>query len=64
MPTKTTITINALDANDKKVTNNITYVNPDITDANAIILAQKISSLTTDTYVSTERTDTRTLYSS
>ncbi len=57
MPTRTTITINETDANGKKVTNNITYVNPEITDANALILAQKISSLTTNTYESTERTD-------
>ena len=58
---KTTITINATDIDGKKVRNNITYVNPEISNSNAIILAQKISSLTTDTYESTDRTDVTNL---
>lgn len=54
---KTTITINATDTDGKKVRNNITYVNPEISNSNALILAQKISSFTTDTYKSSERVD-------
>lgn len=60
MPTKTTITINS--TNDgKKVTDNINYVNPNISDANALLLAQKINALTNNTYASTDRTDKRNL---
>ena len=56
---KTDLTINATSATDgKKVTNKISYVNPDITNNQAIMLAQAICSLTTDSYNKTTRTDT------
>lgn len=56
---KTDLTINATSATDgKKVTNKISYVNPNITNNQAITLAQAICSLTTDSYTKTTRTDT------
>ena len=56
---KTDLTINATSATDgKKVTNKISYVNPNITNNQAITLAQAINSLTTDSYTKTIRTDT------
>lgn len=56
---KTDLTINATSATDgKKVTNKITYVNPNITNNQAITLAQAINDLTTDSYTKTVRTDT------
>lgn len=56
---KTDLTINSTSATDgKKVTNKISYVNPNLTNREAITLAQAISSLTTDSYTKTTRTDT------
>lgn len=56
---KTDITINATSSVDgKKVTNKISYVNPDITNSQAMALAQAFNDLTTDSYNSTTRTDT------
>lgn len=56
---KTDLTINATSATDgKKVTNKISYVNPNITNQQAITLAQAINNLTTDSYTKTIRTDT------
>lgn len=61
MPTKTTISIISKNAQLKKVTDNINYVNPNISDAVALQLAQKINALTDNTYENTERTDKRDL---
>lgn len=59
MAKKTDLTITSLNSTDnKKVTNKISYVNPNITNNQAILLAQSIASLTTDSYQSTTRTDT------
>lgn len=44
-----------------KVTDNITYVNPNLSDANAKLLAMKINALTLNAYDTTERIDTRDL---
>lgn len=55
MPTKTDIIINATDANNKKVTNTISYVNPNLSDNTALTLAQKFNALTTNSYQSTEK---------
>ena len=60
MPTRTDLTItstNHSDAN-KKVTNKINYVNPNITNQQAVTLANMFVDLTKDTYQSTTRTDT------
>lgn len=57
MPTKTNIIINSLDANNKKVSNTISYVNPNISNNVAVELAQRIASLTNDSYSSAERVD-------
>lgn len=57
MLTNTSLTINSTDANNKKVTNKISYVNPNITNQQALTLAQTIAALTTDTYDTTIRTD-------
>ena len=62
MPTKTTLTINST-YDGKKVTDNINYVNPNISDANALLFAQKINALTNNTYASADRTDKRELNS-
>lgn len=43
------------------VTDNITYVNPNLSDANAKLLAMKINALTLNAYETTERIDTRDL---
>lgn len=43
------------------VTDNITYVNPNLSDANAKLLAMKINALTLNAYDTTERIDTRDL---
>lgn len=49
-------------ADDKtKVIDNITYVNPNLSDANAKLLAMKINALTKNAYDTTERIDTRDL---
>ena len=56
---KTDLTITTTSATDnKKVTNKISYVNPDLTNNQAIELAQAITDLTTDSYLKTTRTDT------
>lgn len=57
MPANTSLVINSTSANNKKVTNTITHVNPTIGDKVAIELAQKIANLTSDSYTSTERID-------
>lgn len=56
---KTDLTITTTSATDnKKVTNKISYVNPNLTNNQAITLAQAITDLTTDSYLKTTRTDT------
>lgn len=57
MPDSTSLVINAIDANNKKVSNNITYVNPNISNNTAVELAQRISALSSDSYQSTTRVD-------
>lgn len=63
MPTNTTLTINSTNG-DKKVADKINYVNPDITDQQAINLALAINNLTNNSFVSVQRTDTRYIDSS
>lgn len=59
MPTNTKLTINTLSsATGKKVTNNISYVNPNITNAQAVTFGNMLTDLTKDEYQSTTRTDT------
>lgn len=56
---KTDLTITTTSATDnKKVTNKISYVNPNLSNNQAIELAQAITNLTTDSYSKTTRTDT------
>ena len=56
---KTDLTITTTSATDnKKVTNKISYVNPNLSNNQAIELAQAITNLTTDSYLKTTRTDT------
>ena len=56
---KTDLTITTTSATDnKKVTNKISYVNPNLNNNQAIELAQAITDLTTDSYLKTTRTDT------
>lgn len=57
MPIKTTISIISKNDQLKKVTDNITYVNPNISNDVALQLAKKVNALTNNTYESTERTD-------
>lgn len=57
MPTNTSLTINSTQ-NGKKVTDKISYVNPNITTQQALDLAQAINNLTNNAYVSTTRQDT------
>ena len=56
MPTNTSLTINST-KDGKKVTDKISYVNPNITDKQAVLLAQTLNSLSNNSYVSAERTD-------
>lgn len=60
MPTNTSLTINSTQ-NGKKVTDKISYVNPNITTQQAVLLAQTINSLTNNAYISTTRQDTTDL---
>ena len=61
MPTKTDLTIVSTSTENKTVNNKISYVNPNISDNDAIALAQKINNLTTNSYVSTTKTTAETL---
>lgn len=60
MSTRTDLTITSTNHNDasKKVTNKVNYVNPNITNQQAVTLANMFADLTKDTYQSTTRTDT------
>lgn len=59
MSTRTDLTINVLNnVSGKKTTNKLSYVNPNITNNQAVALAEMITNLTKDTYQSTTRTDT------
>ena len=60
MPTNTSLTINSTQ-DGKKVTDKISYVNPNITDKQARLLAQTFNALSQNAYVSTDRTDTTNL---
>lgn len=58
MSTKqTNLTINATDPNNKKVSNTISYVNPNLNNATALEFAKKINGLTKNSYLSTEKVD-------
>lgn len=62
MPTKqTNLIFYSTDANNKKVKNTISYVNPEISNQTALELTQQVANLTTDTYQSTDRVDTQTI---
>ena len=60
MPARTDLTITSFNHNDgnKKVTNKISYVNPNITNQQAVTLANMFVDLTKDNYSNTTRTDT------
>ena len=60
---QTNLRIKSISNEDGKstVTDNITYVNPNLSDANAKLLAMKINALTKNAYDTTERIDTRDL---
>ena len=60
MSTRTDLTITSTSHSDanKKVTNKVNYVNPNITNQQAVTLANMFVDLTKDTYQSTTRTDT------
>lgn len=60
MSTRTDLTITSTSHSDanKKVTNKVNYVNPNITNQQAVTLANMFTDLTKDTYQSTTRTDT------
>lgn len=60
MSTRTDLTITSTNHSDatKKVTNKINYVNPNITNQQAVTLANMFTDLTKDTYNNTTRTDT------
>ena len=55
--TKTDLTINGKNALGKSTSNKISYVNPEISNTQAILLAQKFNALTTNIYEATTRTD-------
>jgi len=58
VPAKTDLTITSTDnVTGKKVTDKISYVNPNITNSQAVTLAQAVNALTKNTYTSTTRTD-------
>lgn len=61
MPTNSAISIESLNNDNKKVTNKISYVNPNLSNAKALELAQKIAALTTDSYQKADRIDTTNL---
>ena len=58
--TRTDLTITSINHSDatKKVTNKVNYVNPNITNQQAVTLANMLVDLTKDNYQSTTRTDT------
>lgn len=60
MSTRTDLTITSTNHSDatKKVTNKVNYVNPNITNQQAVTLANMFVALTKDTYSNTTRTDT------
>lgn len=56
---QTNLTINYTDATTgKKSSDKISYVNPNITDQQALTLSQAFANLSQNTYVSTDKTDT------
>lgn len=63
MPTKTSLSIKSRSyADDKKtVTDNISYVNPNISNATALELAQRLNAFTKNSYQTTNRIDTTEL---
>lgn len=52
---KVSIQIASIDTNDKKVTDKISYVNPQATDEQLVEFAQMLTALTTDTYAGTTK---------
>lgn len=61
MSSKVTIQITSQDANGKKVTDKISYVNPQATDAQLTEFAQKLNSLTGQTYIGTTKITEETI---
>lgn len=52
---KVSIQITALDTNDKKVNDKISYVNPEATNEQLTEFAQMLTALTTNTYAGTTK---------
>lgn len=55
MATKVTIQIAAIDANNKKITDKISYVNPEATDEQLVQFAIMLEQLTTNSYTGTTK---------
>lgn len=55
MATKVTIQIAAVDANNKKITDKISYVNPEATDEQLVQFAIMLEQLTTNSYTGTTK---------
>lgn len=60
MQTNLKITSKNMDT-DKTVTNTVSYVNPNLDDTKAKELAQRLANFSTDSYVKTDRIDTKNL---
>lgn len=52
---KVSISIESLDSTDKKVTDKISYVNPQATDEQLVQFAKMLNDMTTDDYISTTK---------
>lgn len=52
---KVSIQITAIDQNEKKVTDKISYVNPTATNEQLLAFAEQLNSLTTNTYTGTTK---------
>ena len=62
MAIKVSATITATDNTDKKLTTNITNINPEATNANIKTFAQMLNQLTTNSYVVTTKTTKEDIY--
>lgn len=62
MATKVTMTITATDTTGKKITTNVSDINPEATNQNIKSFAQQLNALTTNTYVQTSKTTKEDIY--
>lgn len=61
MATKVTIQIAAVDANNKKITDKIAYVNPEATDEKLVEFAIMLEQMTNNTYTGTTKITEETI---